>query len=339
MQQVAKPCGRAKVQLRVYARCNTTYTDFCLGSNITDQEAEEATSVLTESGMEDAKNQDIDIVCLIGDSSDPTLTDRFLLVGRVLPTLLLLGQVDWNPNSLFKALKNKLPKNGYESRRTGGSSGKARYDKDLMNFLHCGGTTCRQGIGTILEPSKDGRNWFFLYKSAYTQTFKRVCYSPPVIGGQVNPLRIRWSDATLSGFGAAYASVKTLLPYILEAVNKSAPSKYSFALSAIQDEIKSIKAAFKESKKNEISFNQVIVNYHTITLLLAAVRLHRDKAHISVKRGDQDYSFIEYKFVFEVPSETKRLDTMHSPIARLRGGAGRQRAAVAGASHSKYKSY
>ena len=94
MQQVAKPCGRAKVQLRVYARCNTTYTDFCLGSNITDQEAEEATSVLTESGMEDAKNQDIDIVCLIGNSSDPTLTDIFLLVGRVLSSLSLLGKVD-----------------------------------------------------------------------------------------------------------------------------------------------------------------------------------------------------------------------------------------------------
>jgi hypothetical protein len=44
--------------------------------------------------MEDAKNQDIDIVCLIGDSSDPTLTDRFLLVGRVLSSLSLLGKVD-----------------------------------------------------------------------------------------------------------------------------------------------------------------------------------------------------------------------------------------------------
>ena len=122
MQQVAKPCGRAKVQLRVYARCNTTDTDFCLGSNITDQEAEKATYVLTERDMEDAKNQGIDIVCLIGDSSDPTLKDRFLLIGRVLPTLSLLGKVDWKPDSLFNALKKKLPKNGYESRRTGGSS-------------------------------------------------------------------------------------------------------------------------------------------------------------------------------------------------------------------------
>jgi hypothetical protein len=285
--------------------------------------------------MEDAKNQGIDIVCLIGDSSDPTLKDRFLLVGRVVPTLSLLVKVDWKPDSLFKALKDKLPKNGYESRRTGGSSGKARFDKDLFNFLHRGGTTCRQGIGTILEPSQDGRNWFFIYKSAYSQKFKRVRYSPPVLGGQVDPKRIRWSDATLSGFGEAYASIKTLLPYILEAVNKSAPSKFSFALSAIQDELNTIKVSLKESTEYKVPFNQVIVKQHTITLLLAAVRLHRDKAHSSVRKGDQDCSFIEYKFVFEVPSETTRLSTLESPVARLRGGAGRRTAAVAGASHAK----
>jgi hypothetical protein len=52
-----------------------------------------------------------------------------------------------------------------------------------------------------------------------TQVFKRVWYSPPVLGGQLDPKRIEWSDKT-SGFRDAYASTKTLLPYILEAVNK-----------------------------------------------------------------------------------------------------------------------
>jgi hypothetical protein len=77
----------------------------------------------------------------------------------------------------------------------------------------------------------------------------------------------------------------------------------------------------------------IIVEKHTMTLLLAAVRLHRGKAHKSAKRGDQDYSFLEYKIVFEVPKETGRLKTVKSAMARLRGGAGRQRAAVAIASH------
>jgi hypothetical protein len=69
-------------------------------------------------------------------------------------------------------------------------------------------------------------------------------------------------------------------------------------------------------------------------VLLAAVWLHRDRAHKSVKKPNQDYSFLEYKYVFEVPSETGRLLQMKSPVARLRGGAGRRRAAVATASHS-----
>ncbi len=75
------------------------------------------------------------------------------------------------------------------------------------------------------------------------------------------------------------------------------------------------------------------MRFHTMTLLLAAVRLHRDKAHKSVKRGDQDYSFLEYKIVFEVSLATGRLLKFKSPFARMRGGAGRRRAAVAIATH------
>jgi hypothetical protein len=47
---------------------------------MTEQEAGEATLVLTEQEMKDAKKQDADIVCIIGDLFDPDLNDRFLLV-------------------------------------------------------------------------------------------------------------------------------------------------------------------------------------------------------------------------------------------------------------------
>jgi hypothetical protein len=304
----------------VYARCNTSYTDKYLGSHITKQEAEQSTCVLTDEQMVDAQKEGIHIICLIGNPTDPELEDRFLLVGRVLPTSKLLGKVEFDCNALFKSLKDKSPQKGYESRRLGRSSGKARYDQDVFNFLSYAGTTCRQGIGTIVE--RNGRNWNFIYKSAYTQVFKRVWYSPPVLGGQLDPKRIVWSDKT-SGFRDAYASTKTLLPYMLEAVNKEAGSEFAFALTAIEDELRTIRAAFKQSKKQKFAFKAVIVEKHTITMLLAAVRLHHDKAHKSVRKGNQDYSFLKYKFVFDVPSKTGRLKTMESPAARLRGGAGR----------------
>jgi hypothetical protein len=180
----------------------------------------------------------------------------------------------------------------------------------------------------------NGRNWNFIYKSAYSQHFKRVRYSPPVLGGQVDPKRIKWGDK-ISGFRDAYASTKTLLPYILEAVNKEVGKDFGFARTAVEDELRTIRAAFQQSKEADRSFKDVIVEKHTITMLLAAVRLHRDKAHKSVKKGNQDYSFLEYKFVFQVPSETGRLKTMESPVARLRGGAGRRRAAAAIATHMR----
>jgi hypothetical protein len=217
-----KQSVEAKVKLCVYERCITNCTNqCCLGSDITEQEAQQSTCLLTEAQMDEAHKEGIDIICLIGNPAKTELVDKFLLVGRVLPTSKLLGKVDFDPSVLFQTLKAKLPRNGYESRRFGGSSGKARYDQSLFKFLSNAGSTCRQGIGTILEPSKDGRNWFFIYKSAYSQTFKKVKYSPPVLGGQLDPKRINWSVKT-TGFRDAYSSIKTLLPCILKAVNKEA---------------------------------------------------------------------------------------------------------------------
>jgi hypothetical protein len=246
----------------------------------------------------------------------------------------VLGKVEFDHNALFKSLKDKLPRKGYESRRFGKSSGKARYDQDILNFLSHAGTTCRQGIGTIVE--HNGRNWNFIYKSAYTQVFKRVWHSPPVIGGQLDPKRIEWSDKT-SGFRDAYMPQLKFSFHTSwrQWLNKEAGSEFAFALTAIEDELRTIRAAFKQSKEEKLANKAVIVENHTITMLVAAVRLHRDKAHKSVRKGNQDYSFLEYKFVFDVPSETGRLKTMESPVARLRGGAGRRRAAVAVATHKR----
>jgi hypothetical protein len=78
---------------------------------------------------------------------------------------------------------------------------------------------------------------------------------------------------------------------------------------------------------------QVILLKHTITFLQTAVRLHVvHSPNGEARTGNK--SFLEYKFVFEVPSETGRLLTLKSPLARLRG-AGRLRAAVAAATHRK----
>jgi hypothetical protein len=130
-----------------------------------------------------------------------------------------------------------------------------------------------------------------------------------------------------------FGLVETLLPHIFNAVNKKAGPRFTFAKTAIEDEVTIIKAAFKESKERKIAFKDIIVEKHTMTLLLAAVRLQHDKAHKSVKRVDQDYSFLKYMIVFEVPSETGRLLKIKSLFARMRGGAGRWRAATAIANH------
>jgi hypothetical protein len=156
---------RVKVKLCVYPTCKIC-TDKRLGSSITEVEARQCTCVLTNEEMKDAQKEGVDIICLVGNPSDDTLEDQFLLVGRGLHISKLPRKVEFNCNALFKALKDKLPRNGYESRRFSGSSGKAQFDQDLLNFLSNGDTTCRQGTGTILEIHQDGKNWNFIYKSS-----------------------------------------------------------------------------------------------------------------------------------------------------------------------------
>jgi hypothetical protein len=115
--------------------------------------------------------------------------------------------------------------------------------------------------------------------------------------------KIEWSNRTSDA--EAYATTKTLLPYVLAAVNIQEGNKTVFAVSAVQDELRIIKAAFKQSlRKNP--FMQVILLKHTITFLQTAVRLHRDVVpEVQTEARTGNKSFLEYKFVFEVPSETE----------------------------------
>jgi hypothetical protein len=123
---------KVKVKLCLYDRCNMDNTDKRLGTDITEQEAMEASIVLTDEDMKAARVEGIDIICLIGNPNDGELDDRFLLVGRVLSSSKLLGKVKLDRNALFSSLKVKLPRNGYESRRYGGSSGKPRCNDDFQ---------------------------------------------------------------------------------------------------------------------------------------------------------------------------------------------------------------
>jgi hypothetical protein len=99
----------------------------------------------------------------------------------------------------------------------------------------------------ILERAKDGRNWNFICKSGHSQQFKRVRHSPPVVGGEVDPGRVDWCDASSTGFRQVHAPIKTMLPHILDAVNQASPSNFSFAVSAIKDELHCISKAFTKS--------------------------------------------------------------------------------------------
>jgi hypothetical protein len=264
-----------------------------LGKYISSEVAATSTCVLSESQMTAATSDGCDLICIVGATS--VNHDTFLLVARLLPGSSLLGNIDFDPDILFQSVKAKLPRNGFEVRRTGGFSGLPCYDRNLFNFLHHHGSTCREGIATIFLIQKNQRNWDFLYKSAYKNEFVKAHYSPPVLGGQVNPRRIDWTK--ISGFQYAYAHMKTLLPYIFHQMNQSGPGiRFAFSTSALKEEWCTIYTSWVESSKDGNQFVDKIVCKHTITLLLDSVQYHRDVPRSKVEKDDGNFSFLEDKF-------------------------------------------
>ena len=111
----------------------------------------------------------------------------------------------------------------------------------------------------------------------------------------------------MSIFTDLYASTRTLFPHILAEINEDAGPQFAFAITAIEDELNSIITSFKQAVEEEVPFKQFHLEKHTITLLQSEVKLHRDKAHKSVKRIHENYSFLEYNLIFAVPSATNSL--------------------------------
>jgi hypothetical protein len=86
-------------------------------------------------------------------------------------------------------------------------------DNDLLRFVN-NGTTCRQEL-VVLLPNADLRNGTF---STRVLKNKRVRYSPPVQGWPGGSGKIEWVIGHQDS--EAYATTKTLLPYVLAAVNR-----------------------------------------------------------------------------------------------------------------------
>ena len=128
------------------------------------------------------------------------------------PEMLLLGCVmkDQNPlrsygGTLFKEVVSSLPRDGMEVRRTGGSSGCCRYDKEFTLFLHTHGCFPRVCRGVVIVPYKPKDRdrptmWKCLYFSPYKKYHSALVsasYTPPVLGGK---LRLRDHDGLMRQF-------------------------------------------------------------------------------------------------------------------------------------------
>ena len=130
--------------------------------------------------------------------------------------------------------------------------------------------------------------------------------------------------------------MKIVTPALLHALNQELPEKYRVAENAVRYANEDIMRALTECGNNTDALKQAMMNSHCFTFLQYPVKFHCDVPRdVSYRNGD--YSFLEYKFVFEDPEESARWSNNPVKIARLRGGAGANRATVAVATHDTKK--
>ena len=275
---------------------------------------------------------DADITILAGLPFDNSVNTCFILCARVHKKSPVDG------NLLHHVLSAQLKRGGQEVRRFGGSSGRVRLDQAFFDFLHRHGSTPRQSRGLYLQPAKEGRAWDVLYRSPYgTAKIVKCQYSPPVKGGQVvRPEKLNWN--AVPGYMEAYGSIMAIFPRVLSKINfaisKSGLCLPSIAQTALADEMQSIDRCWNVASGSVIAFLRNIANSHTITVINDAMGEHRDVPGSKSRKTGGDYSFLEYKYLFEVSQLTNARKNTLLPLARLRGGAGHGKAVSGKASHT-----
>ena len=159
--------------------------------------------------------------------------------------------------------------------------------------------------------------------------------APSKKGGQVWPEKCKFPES-VQPFLDLYAEMKIVTPALLHALNQELPEKYRVAENAVRFGKDDITKALTEFGNNTCALKQTMVNLHCFTFLQYPVKFHCDVPR-DVSERNGDYSFLEYKFVFEDPEESDRWRNNPVKIARLRGGDGANRAIVAVATHDVKK--
>lgn len=92
------------------------------------------------------------------------------------------GSVD--PKFLLKKIQDQLKNNGFERRRSGGSSGPVTYSKNLMQMMHTANISPRKASANIWLLKEDETWLMFYINRSELRAVHAVKYTNPVEGGQ-----------------------------------------------------------------------------------------------------------------------------------------------------------
>eukprot|EP00542_Grammatophora_oceanica_P016550 CAMPEP_0194029520 /NCGR_PEP_ID=MMETSP0009_2-20130614/3218_1 /TAXON_ID=210454 /ORGANISM="Grammatophora oceanica, Strain CCMP 410" /LENGTH=283 /DNA_ID=CAMNT_0038669209 /DNA_START=879 /DNA_END=1730 /DNA_ORIENTATION=- len=201
-------------------------------------------------------------------------------------------------HKFLKRLKGRIK--GFEAHRTGGSSGEAAVNKDLLDFLSRQCFFPRRPNGVKLLPKKDGRAWACYYIAPYRYSdvskkqrkkprtlmpglreVKYYSYTPPVAGGKFHVKSKKnkkddiWSD--YKHVFVPFQKVKLDAGLILKELQSRTNTYVQPA--AVQMELEtfhSIEAELSHDKKESGEAYRLAATQCNFTLILRPVGYHRD---------------------------------------------------------------
>lgn len=184
------------------------------------------------------KEKSCDVTIITGEFDDDPTIQLLLLMRfhKVDPTKMLSSN---QMEKLYETIQNLCGKNGFEYKRTGGSSCTLEVSKDFLSFTTNKGTFPRSSSSIKFVKNKSALKWDCYYIGVHPQTVKKISYSNIKKGGSFRmPVEMMSSCFFLQEF----LSTKCKAALILHELNAT-DMNIQVQPNAVRQEISNLKRA------------------------------------------------------------------------------------------------
>jgi hypothetical protein len=283
---------------------------------------------LHDSEVHKLEEEGYDVVLLLFEPADPT--EDYYVYCRWIGIDYKLNYISQTElDGKYEEFKGRLPHDGWEVMRYGGSNGRVAVNRWLFDLMHTPSICPRISCATMWIAAPDMLTWHICYINCKQENQRVVTahkYAQPKPGGQFT-MKDKDADFNGSAFGRSlktFVKTKALMPHLCAALSQELEKRQvtcrAIASAACEVQLFTNYMA-KQNTKTEDDFYAYLLKTCKTTMLMYAVDKHKDTA--SKFRGKHPLkgktnAFFENKrlHVYEKGSSNRKTGS-----AQGRGGA------------------